>query len=135
MYRIKNIKIWVPRIFLFAIFLAFTNMISFSQVPSVLSDTTKVSQSQTESDNANQDQTQTKTQAQTQTQNQEQVKNQNQGEVQKSAVGKTIKQVRRSAKPDMSKARGARPNIVRPSGSTIPKGVGKPGGARRIGGR
>lgn len=45
------------------------------------------------------------------------------------AANKGIKQVR-SAKPDMSKARGARPpEIERPSGSRIPKGVGKPGGA------
>jgi len=35
-----------------------------------------------------------------------------------------------SARPDMSKAKGARPgSIVRPAGSRLPKGVGKPGGA------
>ena len=40
-----------------------------------------------------------------------------------------VKQVR-SARPDMSKARGARPgSVVRPSGSRIPKGVGRPKGA------
>jgi hypothetical protein len=40
-----------------------------------------------------------------------------------------VKQVR-SARPDMSKARGARPgSVVRPSGSRIPKGVGRPRGA------
>lgn len=40
-----------------------------------------------------------------------------------------VKQVL-SARPDMSKAKGARPpSIVRPSGSRIPKGVGRPGGA------
>jgi hypothetical protein len=45
-----------------------------------------------------------------------------------------IKQVN-SARPDMTKARGARPpDIVRPSGSGIPRGMGKPGGARRRGG-
>jgi len=44
-----------------------------------------------------------------------------------------VKQVK-SAKPDMSKARGARPpEIVRPSGA--PKGVGRPGGVMRRGGR
>jgi hypothetical protein len=49
-------------------------------------------------------------------------------------TGKTgIKQVK-GARPDMSKARGARPpDIERPSGSRIPKGVGKPGGAMRPG--
>ena len=42
----------------------------------------------------------------------------------------------RSGRPDMTRARGARPpTIVRPSGSGIPKGVGKPGGAGRKGGR
>lgn len=45
-----------------------------------------------------------------------------------------IKQVK-GARPDMSKARGARPpDIVRPSGSGVPRGMGKPGGARRRGG-
>ena len=47
----------------------------------------------------------------------------------------TAKRVR-SGRPDMTRARGARPpSIVRPSGSGIPKGVGKPGGAGRKGGR
>ena len=47
----------------------------------------------------------------------------------------TVKQVK-GGRPDMSKAKGARPPmIVRPSGSGIPKGVGKPGGAGRKGGR
>jgi hypothetical protein len=50
------------------------------------------------------------------------------------AAGK-VKQVR-GRRPDMSKARGARPPmIVRPSGSGIPKGAGKPGGVGRKGGR
>ena len=46
----------------------------------------------------------------------------------------TAKRVK-SGRPDMTRARGARPpSIVRPSGSGIPKGVGKPGGAgRKIG--
>jgi hypothetical protein len=46
-----------------------------------------------------------------------------------------VKKVR-SGKPDMSKARGARPPaIIRPSGSGVPKGVGKPAGAGRKPGR
>ena len=45
----------------------------------------------------------------------------------------SVKQVK-SARPDMSRSRGARPpDIVRPSGSRIPKGVGRPGGAVRHG--
>jgi len=123
MKRNKNIKIWFPRILLLIFFLVFTDITSFSQVPTGQSDTTQIIQDQAQ------------TQAQTQTQTQTQAQTQNQGEVQKPAVGKTIKQVKRSARPDMSKAKGARPNIVRPAGSKIPKGVGKPGGMKRIGGR
>lgn len=40
----------------------------------------------------------------------------------------------KAARPDMSKARGARPpNIVRPTGSRIPNGRGRPAGAVRPG--
>ena len=53
----------------------------------------------------------------------------NKGETKKGPV----KQVK-SARPDMSKSKGARPpDIVRPSGSRIPKGVGRPAGAGRHG--
>jgi|GEM_PF-419518 hypothetical protein len=49
--------------------------------------------------------------------------------------GQAVKRVR-AGKPDMSRARGARPPmIVRPSGSGVPKGIGKPGGVGRHGGR
>ncbi|HPB13638.1 MAG: hypothetical protein IPI69_08105 [Bacteroidales bacterium] len=57
------------------------------------------------------------------------------GQVNGSKQNKAVKQVRGS-RPDMSRAKGARPPmIVRPSGSGVPKGVGKPGGAGRKGGR
>lgn len=47
----------------------------------------------------------------------------------------SVKQVK-SARPDMSKSHGARPpDIVRPSGSGIPRGVGRPAGAGRHGKR
>ena len=50
------------------------------------------------------------------------------------ANSQAIKQVK-GARPDMSKARGARPpQITRPSGSVVPRGIGKPGGAGRRGG-
>lgn len=40
----------------------------------------------------------------------------------------------RNGRPDMTRATGARPpSIVRPSGSGVPKGMGKPGGVRRGG--
>jgi hypothetical protein len=49
--------------------------------------------------------------------------------------GTQAKQVK-GARPDMSKARGARPpEITRPSGSAVPRGIGKPAGAGRRGGR
>lgn len=42
----------------------------------------------------------------------------------------------RDARPDMSRSRGARPpQVTRPSGSGIPKGMGRPGGARGPGRR
>jgi hypothetical protein len=42
----------------------------------------------------------------------------------------------KTARPDMNKARGARPpDIVRPSGSRIPRGMGRPGGANMPGKR
>jgi hypothetical protein len=48
---------------------------------------------------------------------------------------KAIKQVK-GAKPDMSKAKGARPPVViRPGGTAIPKGVGRPKGVGKKGGR
>jgi len=51
------------------------------------------------------------------------------------ARANAAKQIK-SARPDMSKAAGARPpTIVRPGGSGIPKGIGKPGGVGRKGGR
>lgn len=44
-----------------------------------------------------------------------------------------IKQVR-SGNPDISRARSARPqSVVRPAGSAIPKGIGRPGGAKSMG--
>ncbi len=57
------------------------------------------------------------------------------GKINKNNGTKAVKRVRGS-RPDMSRARGARPpSIVRPSGSGVPRGVGKPGGVGRKGGR
>jgi hypothetical protein len=131
---IKNIRIWLPRILLLVLILVFTGNISFSQVPTAPSDTTAVSQNQEQSGNANQEQVRQQNQSQNQGEDQNQARNQNQGSAKNNSNTKAVKQVK-SAKPDMSKARGARPNIVRPSGSNVPKGAGKPGGVKRIGGR
>lgn len=57
------------------------------------------------------------------------------GQVNRNNGSETPKHIK-GGRPDMSKARGARPPmIVRPAGSGIPKGVGKPGGAGRKAGR
>ena len=79
-------------------------------------------------------QKQEKAQTQTQEQTQAQSKTQSKAQSQKgNASG--VKQVN-SARPDWSKARGARPaSVERPSGSRIPKGVGKPHGAKGPGGK
>lgn len=62
----------------------------------------------------------------------------NQGSSQTSKAGsnpnKPVKQIR-GARPDMSKVSGARPHITRPAGSGIPKGVGRPWGIIKPGGK
>jgi hypothetical protein len=58
-----------------------------------------------------------------------------QGNTQNASKNQAVKRVN-GARPDMSKARGARPpSIVRPSGSGVPRGIGKPGGVGKRGGR
>ena len=48
-------------------------------------------------------------------------------------ASKEVKRIR-NGRPDMTRATGARPpSIVRPSGSGVPKGMGRPGGVRRGG--
>jgi len=57
------------------------------------------------------------------------------GKVEYNAGSREIKRLK-TARPDMSKVRGARPpDIERPEGSRIPRGLGKPGGARMPGRR
>ncbi|OFY67398.1 MAG: hypothetical protein A2V64_13610 [Bacteroidetes bacterium RBG_13_43_22] len=112
MITIKNIRSGLNWILFFAVLLFFSDMVCFAQTGGIQTDSTKISQDKTQS----------------------QAQNKNQGNNQKTVNGKAVKQVK-SAKPDMSKAKGARPNIVRPSGSAIPKGAGKPGGVKRMGGR
>ena len=83
---------------------------------------------------AQQDETQVQKQEKSQTQTQAQNKTQAKGQSQKGNAN-GVKQVH-SARPDWSKAKGARPaSVERPSGSRIPKGAGKPHGAKGPGGR
>ncbi len=80
-------------------------------------------------------QTQSKEQSGTENQVREQSGNreQAQGQAKKSSSGE-VKQVR-SARPN-SMSGGARPaSVERPSGSRVPKGVGKPGGVKGPGKR
>jgi len=80
-------------------------------------------------------QEQTSADANQQNANQQNAKGNAYGQTNRNNATKTVKQVK-GGRPDMSKAKGARPPmIVRPSGSGIPKGVGKPGGVGRKGGR
>lgn len=126
MSRFKNIKICLRSLLLFIALLLFTGTVCFSQTGIAVPDTSKINQKSSESG----DMTRKKDQDKTSTQAQ----NKNQGSTEKAANANAVKQVK-SAKPDMSKSKGARPNIVRPSGSAVPKGAGKPGGVKRIGGR
>jgi cytochrome c biogenesis factor len=115
------------RTLVFAIIFVFSATISYSQQVKVSTDSTGTVQKKTDTEQG--------------VQNQNMKQNRNQGEVKGQGNGqnaenaKSVKKVN-SAKPDWSKAKGARPNIVRPSGSGVPQGAGKPGGAGKFrGGR
>ena len=119
-YKSKKMKIL--KIFYIPLVLVAINLTSFGQVASLKADSIQMKQKQTEAnDNA---------------QNQNTERNmQGVNAQEKGNSLKTIKQVK-GARPDMTKARGARPpSIVRPSGSGIPRGAGRPGGAMKRGGR
>lgn len=110
------------KILFFAVPLIFTVHLCFAQAGSIKVDSARMIQKKPESA------------TNTKGQNSDGL-NKQQGKNPNSDGTKAVKQVR-GARPDMSKARGARPpNIVRPSGSGIPRGLGKPGGAGRHGGR
>ncbi|HPJ60542.1 MAG TPA: hypothetical protein PLV06_13920 [Bacteroidales bacterium] len=127
------------KILFFTVLLAFSATVCFSQaVTTIPGDTIqKITQNAGSEDNA-QTQVQERNQNQARNQGAEQGQGNNQNANAKASAGAKgagkVKQVK-SARPDWSKAKGARPNIVRPAGSNIPKGVGKPAGAGRPGGR
>ncbi len=88
-----------------------------------------------QSQNREQNQVQDKSQDQTQSKIQSRGETPTESSAKDQKANQNIKQIR-SARPDMGKASGARPpRISRPSGSAVPKGMGKPGGAIRRGGR
>lgn len=107
------------KLFFAIVLFLFAGHTSFAQVGSLQKDTLMVKVKKTESTGNSKEQ------------NIKGSDNKQSGKIENNAG--SIKQVK-SARPDMSKARGARPpDIVRPTGSRIPKGVGKPAGAIRPG--
>ncbi|MBN2666220.1 MAG: hypothetical protein JXR67_06900 [Bacteroidales bacterium] len=122
----------VIKILLIFVFLLFAGK-GFSQTAVQSGDTLRIRQQQLEQQKEQQKEQEKLRQGEQQGQVQAGSGNAN-GQANGKAV-KAVKQVKGS-RPDMSKAKGARPPmIVRPSGSGVPKGVGKPGGAGRKGGR
>lgn len=126
----------IKNILLIFTFLMVTAGLLNGQQARVNADTSQVRAQQNEAQEQKQEKTQSQTQAQERTQSQTQAQNKTQakGQSQKGNAN-GVKQVN-SARPDWSKARGARPaSVERPSGSRIPKGAGKPRGAKGPGGR
>ncbi len=110
------------KILFFAVLFIFMGHVSFAQIGSLNTDSARLKQKKSESA------------ANIKGQNANGLNNR-QGYNQNTSGVQNIQEVK-GARPDMSKARGARPpDIVRPSGSGIPRGMGKPGGAGRRGGR
>jgi hypothetical protein len=119
--RFKLIMKNQGKILVFVILLLFTYNKVFSQLAVVKTDTIISSQKKTES-SVNTKEKDTKTDFDI-----HRKKDQN------SPQSQSIKQVQ-GARPDMSKARGARPAYIeRPVGAGIPKGIGRPGGAIKPG--
>lgn len=109
-------KISIKVFFVILVFLS-AGQIGLAQIESVQNDTLKVKKTESITDSKEK--------------NKKASDNKQTGKIENNAG--SIKQVK-SARPDMSKARGARPpDIIRPSGSRIPKGVGRPAGAVRPG--
>jgi len=110
------------KILFIAVLVAFSEIICSAQSNPVKSDTIKVNQKEKVSSIASK--------------NQDHKDNQNSPQNSKSGTDgkKAVKQIK-GARPDMSKANGARPHIIRPGGSGIPKGVGKPWGVGKPGGK
>jgi len=125
----------VLKIALLFLFLIFTGK-GYSQTANQSGDTLRIRQQQREQQGEQQKEQQQQQVQQGSQQNRAQAGS---GDAASQANGnkqsKAVKQVRGS-RPDMSRARGARPPmIVRPSGSGVPKGAGRPGGAGHKGGR
>lgn len=91
-----------------------------------IQDTALIRQQRTEAENKAKAEAENKVEVKDQNRAEDKIKNQTQA---RTAENSQVKKVT-SARPDMSKAKGARPgSIVRPAGSRLPKGIGRPGGA------
>ncbi len=109
------------KIFFVIMILIFTDHICFAQSVSQQKDTIKIKLNKTESV------------SNTDNQNTKEINNNQADKDNSDQESQPVKQVK-SARPDMSRARGARPpDIVRPAGSRIPNGIGRPAGAIRPG--
>jgi hypothetical protein len=109
------------KIFFVIVLIIFEGHTSFAQIGSQQNDSLKSKIRRTESTGKVEDQ------------NAKEVNNNQADKENNNAESQSVKHIR-AARPDMSKARGARPpNIVRPKGSRIPNGIGKPAGAVRPG--
>lgn len=109
------------KIFFVFLLIIFAGHVSFAQTISQQNDTLNLKLNKTESTGNAEDQ------------NKKEVNNNQPDKGNNNTESQSVKQVK-AARPDMSKARGARPpDIVRPSGSRIPNGIGKPAGAGRPG--
>jgi Sec-independent protein translocase protein TatA len=125
----------VLRIVLFFLFVLFAGK-GYSQTAVQSGDTLRIRQQQREQQSEQQKEQQQQQVQQGSRQNRAQAGAGNgAGQANGNKQSEAVKQVRGS-RPDMSRARGARPPmIVRPSGSGVPKGAGRPGGAGHKGGR
>jgi hypothetical protein len=107
---------------LFIVLLLFAGNTCFAQDTSQVKDNLKAGQEKTESKNVNEQNTKIDNSKQA-------------GNVENNGLTQPVKQIK-GARLDLSRSRGARPpDIVRPSGSRIPKGVGRPTGAIKPGRR
>jgi len=109
------------KIFLLVVLILFSGYTSFSQIELKTNDTIKIKGKKAEYSGRTENQS-------TKVNNDDQTNNSN-----SDAPSQVVKHIKAS-RPDMSKARNARPtNIVRPTGSRIPNGIGRPAGAIRAG--
>jgi hypothetical protein len=119
--RYHNIMNIFGKIILVVVLILLAGRTSFAQTRSQQNDTLNSKMNKMESNVNSKDQ------------NTKEVNNNQPDKGNNNTESQSVKQVR-AARPDMSKARGARPpDIVRPTGSRIPNGIGRPAGAVRPG--